>query len=585
MSKAVDYGYFTRKMFRHAVLPAPLAAIGLALAEMGDTILVGHALGVEGLAAIGFTSPLFLVGSFFLFGLSMGGAIVYSNLMHEGRKGEALAIFNFFLRLSALVGFAMAAGGLLFEESLLSLLGTGPEDGVVYELVKSYIFYILLGLPFEILMEVITAYLRNDNAESLSVVLQAVSGVANLLISALLLFVFDWGIAGCSFGFFISNFSVVLFSLGYIALRKKGQLSLKGPAAPFREAIKPLRLGFATSSEYIFDALFTVVVLHLVSELDGTEGVAVFNIIENMALLFIFIFEFIGKTSQPLFSTFFAECNFRELHRTFRYALGYSLLWGVAATLLVLLWPEVLNLLFGLDDVQELDKAYYAVRIFCLGTIFMGVALLLQNYLQTEEDERGAFLVVFLRRLGVSLPLALFLSQYGIYVFWLVYPLAEIGTLLIMFIYRRRTGERRKLPPERVQTAAFLGEMEDVAAQLEQQEKFAAAWGADEGQLYTLRLAVEEICGLMGERAGSKQGEPLLTQLTLLALEDGSFQLHLRDNGRELDPLSLQVPEGKALVLQDRLDSRAWGIHAVKTHARQFFYRSYQGFNTVTISI
>ena len=147
MSK-IDYAYFTRRMFLHAVLPAPLAAIGLALAEMGDTILVGHAIGMDGLAAIGFVSPLFLLGTFFVFGLSMGGAIVYSNLMHEGQREQAQGTFNFFLRLSVLVGFSITAGGLLFEESLLELLGTAPQDGAVYELVKSYVFYILLGIPY-----------------------------------------------------------------------------------------------------------------------------------------------------------------------------------------------------------------------------------------------------------------------------------------------------------------------------------------------------------------------------------------------------------------------------------------------------
>ena len=101
MDKTVDYAYFTRKMFIHSVLPAPLAGIGLALAEIGDTILVGHAIGMDGLAAIGFISPLFLLAAFLVFGLSMGGAVVYSNLMHEGKKEEALGIFNFFMRISA----------------------------------------------------------------------------------------------------------------------------------------------------------------------------------------------------------------------------------------------------------------------------------------------------------------------------------------------------------------------------------------------------------------------------------------------------------------------------------------------------
>ena len=242
MSNTVDHAYFTRKMFLRSVLPAPLAAIGLALAEMGDTILVGHAIGMDGLAAIGFTSPLFLVATFFVFGLSMGGAIVYGNLMHEGKKEAALGIFRFFLRLAALVGFGITAGGIVCEDDLLLFLGADPEDSVVYEMSRSYIFYILLGIPFEILMEVLCAYLRNDNADAFSIAIQTASGAGNIILSALLLFVFDWGVAGCSFGFFFSNFLAVCVSLGYILWRADGELAVCGPAATLRDAVKPLRL-------------------------------------------------------------------------------------------------------------------------------------------------------------------------------------------------------------------------------------------------------------------------------------------------------------------------------------------------------
>ena len=94
LKEKVDHAYFTRRMFLGAVLPAPLAGIGLALAEMGHTILVGHAIGTEGLAAVGFASPLFLLAAFFVFGLSMGGAVIYANLMNEGKKEEALSILQ-----------------------------------------------------------------------------------------------------------------------------------------------------------------------------------------------------------------------------------------------------------------------------------------------------------------------------------------------------------------------------------------------------------------------------------------------------------------------------------------------------------
>ena len=580
----VDHAYFTRKMFMGAVLPAPLAGIGLALAEMGHTILVGHAIGTEGLAAVGFVSPLFLLAAFFVFGLSMGGAVIYANLMNEGKKEEALAIFRFFLRLSAVIGFGMAVGGLLMEDGVLTLLGTSPEDGEVYRLTKSYITFILLGIPFEILMELVTAYLRNDNADTLAITLQTVSGLANLVISAMLLLFFDWGIAGCSFGFFMANAGTFAIAMGYLCLGR-GQLRVLGRAASFREAFKALRLGFATSSEYIFDAIFTLAAIHLMMDLAGTEGVAVFNIIENLSLLFIFIYEFIGKTAQPLFSTFFAECNFTELHRVFRYCLLYSLLLGLLATVGVMLWPQVLDLLFGMEDIGEVGKAYYAARVFCIGTIFMGVCLLLQNYLQSEEDEKGAFLVVFMRRVGAGLPLLFLLAEGGFYVFWFVYPLGELVTLAVIWFYQRRRGERKSIPVERVYSVSFLGYGEALTQQLEAIEDFAVRWGADERKRYLLRLALEEICE--EERLRFK-GKAVLVQLTLIARDDGIFELHFRDDGEEFDPFQLakealaHQPKGMAEAARN---TRGIGLHMVKSYAVNFFYRSYHGFNTLTLSI
>ncbi|WP_173443256.1 MATE family efflux transporter [Selenomonas ruminantium] len=580
----VDHAYFTRKMFMGAVLPAPLAGIGLALAEMGHTILVGHAIGTEGLAAVGFVSPLFLLAAFFVFGLSMGGAVIYANLMNEGKQEEALAIFRFFLRLAAVIGFGMAVGGLLMEDGVLTLLGTSPEDGEVYQLTKSYITFILLGIPFEILMELVTAYLRNDNADTLAITLQTISGLANLAVSAMLLLFFDWGITGCSFGFFMANAGTFAIAMGYLCLGR-GQLRVLGRAASFREAFKALRLGFATSSEYIFDAIFTLAAIHLMMDLAGTEGVAVFNIIENLSLLFIFIYEFIGKTAQPLFSTFFAECNFTELHRVFRYCLLYSLLLGLLATVGVMLWPQVLDLLFGMEDIGEVGKAYYAARVFCIGTIFMGVCLLLQNYLQSEEDEKGAFLVVFMRRVGAGLPLLFLLAEGGFYVFWFVYPLGELVTLAVIWFYQRRRGERKSIPAERVYSVSFLGYGEALTQQLEAIEDFAVRWGADERKRYLLRLALEEICE---EESFRFKREAVLVQLTLIAREDGIFELHFRDDGEEFDPFQLakealaHQPKGMAEAARN---TRGIGLHMVKSHAVNFFYRSYQGFNTLTLSI
>ncbi|MBQ7516516.1 MAG: hypothetical protein IJS96_09565 [Schwartzia sp.] len=482
------------------------------------------------------------------------------------------------------------AAGLLLGDGLLAFLGATPEEGAVFGLAKSYMFYILLGIPFQILMELVTFYLRNDNVDALAVALQASAGVGNLIVSAILLFFFDWGIEGCSFGFLVSNAATFLIGFVYL-LGRQGALKVRRQAASFPEAIKPLRLGFATSFEYIFGAVFALVSIHLLTDLSGTEGVAIFNIVENLALLFVFIYELIGKMAQPIFSAFFAECNFGELHRIFRYCLLYSLALGGLATVATMVYPEVVGLLFGLDGIENTAAVYHAIRVFCVGAVFMGVCLLLQNYFQSEEDEQGAFLVVFLRRAGVGVALAWFLSRFGLAAFWLVYPLSELLTLLILFVCKRRRGEHKSINPARVYASTFYGSNKAITEQLDSIEAFAAKWGADERKRYLLCLALDEITGIVNERAARRNKNHVLLQLTLIARETPetdipNFEIHLRDDAEEFDPFRL--PGGPIAAMPERVDDvdyRALGMYVIRSRAQSFFFRNYQGFNTTVMVI
>ena len=68
--------------------------------------------------------------------------------------------------------------------------------------------------------------------------------------------------------------------------------------------------------------------------------------------------------------------------------------------------------------------------------------------------------------------------------------------------------------------------------------------------------------------------------------EDGTFKFHLRDNARELNPFQLSDKALQVLPEQtEDIDERALVLHAVKTHARQYLYRNYHGFNTVTLTV
>ena len=568
-------------MFFRSVLAAPLAGIGLSLAEIGDAILAGHGIGINAIAAVGLFSPVYLLFSFLAFGLSTGGAIVYNNLMNEGKKDEALRVFNTFTLIGCTVAVIIPALCLSLQDGLLSILGVAPADGVIYDMAKSYLPFMVLGGSFELITEVLNAYMRNDKDVTFSVIIQTVCGISNLAISAVMLFVFEWGVAGCSFGFFISNLMAALVSTIYI-ICSRGELEFRLRFASFRDIVKPLRLGFATSAEYIFGAVFNLVFIHILINSSGMEAVGIYNIIEDISVVFIFMFEMIGKTSQPVFTEYHAEHNETEQKRMFRYCLIYSVMLGVVFTALMMICPQVIDLLFGMEDVSDASKVYFAAAIFGIGSVFMGISLLTQNVTQANGDDKGVFTLVFLRQLGFGIPVLLILPMFGENAVWFVYPLTEVLSLAGFYVISRIRKSRNKAAEVDVYCASFLLNDENLVKELDSIDAFTAGHGIDNSSRAKLRLSLEEICGTIEEHGH----DDIRVQLSVALNKEGSVEVHIRDSISEFDPFSVsaeraeQRPDGV-----EEVDFHALGMLIVRYHTRNLLYRYYQGFNTLTYRI
>lgn len=82
----------------------------------------------------------------------------------------------------------------------------------------------------------------------------------------------------------------------------------------------------------------------------------------------------------------------------------------------------------------------------------------------------------------------------------------------------------------------------------------------------------EEICAAILSDAKENNREDILIKITLVADDDG-FTLHLMDNSYEFNPFDVVCDDDPAEL----------GIAIVKKKAKEFFYRRYQGFNTLVV--
>ena len=125
---------------------------------------------------------------------------------------------------------------------------------------------------------------------------------------------------------------------------------------------------------------------------------------------------------------------------------------------------------------------------------------------------------------------------------------------------------------------------EEIADTIAEIEEFCGKWGADFRQSYYVTLTVEELCMAIIQNAFGKGREDYI-QLTLIAQENGEFTLHIRDSAVSFNPFSMKM---KKLELGDdntEEEMKSVGILIVVKNAKEFFYRRYQGFNTLTVKV
>ena len=571
---------FTPRMFRRLLVPSLASSLGLAFADMADAVVVGQRMGAVGLAAISLSLPLYMVLNVFMHGLGLGGSVRYSQLLGEGKSKQAVDCFNRIMQAGLLISVLIAALVNLFPQTTLGLLGTTPADGELYKASKSYLCVIALGAPLFFLNYMLNYFLRNDDNQRLASVGFLLGNAMDIVFNI----VFVLGMGMGTFGAAVATLlglltSVICYLPGLFSKNHILRLAVTKP--DLRQTFSCFKTGLATSSQYIFQMVFLLIANNVLMRMAGENGVAVFDMVQNASYLILYLYEGTAKAAQPLVSTFYGEKNDMAARRTLSLGLQWGISAGGTATALICLFPGFICGVFGLHGEALNDLGALALRLFGLGGTFAGVSIILESYYQSVNEEQSAFVIALLRGCVVLLPCTVFFSFLSLRGFWWLYPVNEALSLLLFTVWRRLTKREGAFDLTRVYHMTIHGSNEDISALTSGIEEFCEQWEAAPRQQYFVTMAVEEVCMAIISNAFGNMDDGEI-QVTLVALENGDFELHIRDNAAFFDPFSLQTGR---LGGKEQVDMDAMGMMVIKQQAKEFFYRQYQGFNTLVVRI
>ncbi|CEI73443.1 MATE family efflux transporter [Romboutsia hominis] len=420
------------KLFYKYLINSVLGMLAVSFCILADTMFIGQGIGSDGLAALNICIPIFNLfnGLGLLFG--MGGATALSISRGKGEIVESQRIFTKSIIIAILVGITLSTLGKIFTEKIGYILGANISN--IY-MVKEYLSGVLIFSFSYILAHTTSAFIRNDHNPRLAMIATVTSGLSNVILDYLLIFIFDMGIKGAGLATSIASLINLLILLTHFISKKCSLRFIK-----FKINVKDIsRILFNGLPSFIVEIssgivifIFNLKLLNIV----GNIGVSAYSIIANVSLVAAAIFTGISQAMQPIISVNYGANKIDRVKRVRKKGLKTSIIVGLSFYIIGILFPQFIVGVFTSEKGQIVDITVNAIRYYFLAFIFMGINIVNGAYYQSMEHRilsnaislsRGIILIV----IGITI-LPIFLGVNGV---WLSAVFAEVLTLIITYIY------------------------------------------------------------------------------------------------------------------------------------------------------
>ncbi|HRW96051.1 MAG TPA: MATE family efflux transporter [Bacteroidales bacterium] len=263
------------KLIRQFAMPMVYGNMFQQLYNVVDSIVIGHYIGKEALAAVGASFPIIFLIISLIIGLSMGFTIIISqyygarNLEKVKQAIDTTYIILFFASIFATIV------GTSFSNPIFRL--TGLPDEVVPQ-AGLYLKIYFLGSVFSFGFSGISAILRGLGDSKTPLIFLIVSTITNVLLDLLFIVVFGLGIAGAAYATVISQAGAFFTAIIYLNKRLP-IMNIRFRKYIFNIALfrTSLRIGLPTGLQQMFVAAGMIALLGIVNQF-GTSTIAAYSV-------------------------------------------------------------------------------------------------------------------------------------------------------------------------------------------------------------------------------------------------------------------------------------------------------------------
>ena len=432
--------HFTYKKLLRFVLPSVLMMIFTSIYSVVDGLFVSNFVGTTAFAAVNLIYPLVMMLSSVGFMLGTGGTAIIGKTLGEGQREEANRYFTMLMAAVVLFGAVLAALGILFLRPVSILLGA---EGALLDDCIRYGRVILAALPFFALQVAVQELFVVAEKASLGLGVTVLSGVVNMVLDALFVAGFHWGLLGAAFATAISQVVGAVVPVLYFA-RPNDSLLRFTKALHFYPTVlgKACANGSSEMVSNLASSLVSLLYNYQLLRLLGENGVAAYGVIMYVGFIFAAVNLGYAMGASPIISFQYGAENHSELKNLYRKSLLLLSAGGLGMFLIAKLVARPLSLIFVSYDPVLLELTVHAFHIIAFAFLLNGLNTFASAFFTALNNGAVSAVLSFLRTfvfqiVGI-LGLPLLFGVDGLWAAMAVTECASFFVSLYCFLSRRR---------------------------------------------------------------------------------------------------------------------------------------------------
>lgn len=430
--------HFTYNKLLRFTFPSIVMMVFTSIYGVVDGFFVSNFAGKTAFASVNLIFPFIMILGGMGFMIGTGGTALVSLVLGTGDKEKANRYFSMMIYLAVILGVVLSAAGILFTRPMASFLGATPE---MMEYCVVYGRVVFLFLATFMLQNVFQSFLIAAERPKLGLAATVGAGVTNMVLDALFVGAFRWGVAGAALATGISQCVGGLFPLIYFLRANTSLLRLTRTRLELKPIIQACANGSSELMSNISGSIVSMIYNFQLLRYVGENGVSAYGVL--MYVQFIFIAIYIGYSigAAPIVSYHYGAGNDMALKNMLKKSVllmtGASLVLTAAAFLLA----APLSRIFVGYDAELFALTSHALRLFSFSFLLAGFNIFASSFFTALNNGAISAAISFLRTLlfqtAAVLILPLVFDVDGI---WLAITVAEVFAFLLSagFLFAKR---------------------------------------------------------------------------------------------------------------------------------------------------